>query len=44
MSPNSVTFSFGSTLAHWRSEEVKPSPNRLNNNNIVNQPLQKKTA
>ena len=43
MSPNSVTFSFGSTLNHWRNEEVKPAPNRLNNN-IPNQTLQKKTT
>ena len=43
MSPNSVTFSFGSTLNHWRNEEVKPPPNKLNNN-IPNQPLQKKTT
>jgi hypothetical protein len=43
MSPNSVTFSFGSTLNHWRNDEVKPAPNRLNNN-IPNQTLQKKTA
>jgi hypothetical protein len=43
MSPNSVTFSFGSTLQNWRNEEIKPTPNRLNNN-IPNQTLQKKTA
>ncbi|HEX4919540.1 MAG TPA: hypothetical protein VFV92_02230 [Candidatus Bathyarchaeia archaeon] len=43
MSPNSVTFSFGSTLSHWRNEEIKPAPNRLNNN-VANQTFQKKTA
>jgi hypothetical protein len=43
MSPNSVTFSFGSTLNHWRNEEIKPAPNRLNNN-IANPTIPKKTA
>lgn len=41
MTPNSVTFSFGSTLSHWRNEDGKPTPNTLNN--MVNEILHKKT-
>jgi hypothetical protein len=42
MTPNSVTFSFGSTLAHWRTEDLKSTPIRLNTS--VNEILQKRTA
>jgi hypothetical protein len=42
MTPNSVTFSFGSTLSHWRNEDSKPMPSTLNN--MVNEILQKKTS
>jgi len=41
MTPNSVTFSFGSTLSHWRNEESKVMPNRLNSS--INGILQKNT-
>jgi hypothetical protein len=41
MTPNSVTFSFGSTLSHWHNEDNKSSQNRLNNR--ANEILQKKT-
>jgi hypothetical protein len=42
MTPNSVTFSFGSTLSHWRADDSKPMPNTLSN--MVNEILQKKTT
>jgi len=41
ITPNSVTFSFGSTLSQWRYEDGKPMPNTLNN--MVNEILQTKT-
>src|SRR5690349_22386475 len=44
MSPNSVTFSFGSTLQNWRNEEVKPAPNKLNVNTVAPAFQQKKTV
>jgi hypothetical protein len=42
MTPNSVTFSFGSTFSHWRYEDGKPMPQTLNN--MASEILQKKTA
>ena len=39
MSPNSVTFSFGSMLTHWRNGENKPVPSKLNN--ITNELVRK---
>lgn len=42
MTPNSVTFSFGSSLAHWREEDLKPLPNRLSGS--ISGVLQKKAA
>jgi hypothetical protein len=41
MTPNSVTFSFGSTLSHWRNDNGKPMPETLTN--MVSDILQKKT-
>jgi hypothetical protein len=42
MTPNSVSFSFGSKLSHWHIEDGKPMPNTLNN--MISEILQKKTA
>jgi hypothetical protein len=44
MSPNSVTFSFGSTLQNWRSEEIRPAPNKPNINTPTQTIQQKKTV
>jgi hypothetical protein len=44
MSPNSVTFSFGSTLSHWSSEEMKPVPSKLNISTVTQTLPQKKTV
>ena len=44
MSPNSVTFSFGSTLQNWRNEEMKPAPNKLTPNTVAQTLPQKKTV
>jgi hypothetical protein len=44
MSPNSVTFSFGSTLSHWSREEMKPVPNKLNISTVTQTLPQKKTV
>jgi hypothetical protein len=41
MTPNSVTFSFGSTLSRWRNEDGKPTPQTLNS--MVNEILEKTT-
>jgi hypothetical protein len=44
MSPNSVTFSFGSTLQNWRNEEINIAPNKLNMNTATQTIQQKKTV
>lgn len=41
MTPNSVTFSFGSTISHWRNDNGKPVPETLTS--MVSDILQKKT-